>query len=104
MFNDVELNIKDFYDAKKAIPLNLVDINSIIISNKVKNNNDTSKYFIGYLNDTDEITTFCIILPQMTGVVILNILKMEETTCHLKLKMRMCISDTIKNGITLWIY
>ena len=60
VFNDVEVSRKEFYDAKKAIPLNLVDINNII-SNKVKNNNDTSKYFIGYLNDIDEISPLCII-------------------------------------------
>ena len=44
VFNDVE---KEFYDAKKIIPLNLVDTNNIVISNKVKNINETSKYFIG---------------------------------------------------------
>ena len=55
VFNDVEMSGKDFYDAKKAIPLNLVDINNIVVSNKVKNN-DTRKYFIGYLNDIDEIS------------------------------------------------
>ena len=36
VFNDTEENKKDFYDAKKAIPLNLVDVNNIFISNKVK--------------------------------------------------------------------
>ena len=43
VFNDIEVNKKDFYDARKAIPLNLVDVNYIVISNKVKNNNNTSK-------------------------------------------------------------
>ena len=36
VFNDIEVNKKDFYDARKAIPLNLVDVNYIVISNKVK--------------------------------------------------------------------
>ena len=66
-FNDVEMTKKDFYDAKKAIPLNLVDINNIVISNKVKNNNEKSKYFTGYLNDIDDVSPLCIILPQMDG-------------------------------------
>ena len=35
---------KDFYDAKKVIPLNLVDMNNIVVSNKIKTNNETSKY------------------------------------------------------------
>ena len=49
LFGDVEVNKKDFYDIKKAIPLNLVDVGNIVVSNKVKNNNETSKYFIGHL-------------------------------------------------------
>ena len=69
VFNDVEMGKKEFYDAKKAITLNLVDINNIIVSNKVKNDNDASKYFIGYLNDIDEISPLCIILPQMSGYI-----------------------------------
>ena len=69
MFNDAEISKKEFYDAKKAIPLNLVDISNIVVSNKVKNNNETSKYFIVYLNDADEISPFCIILPQMSGYI-----------------------------------
>ena len=63
MFNDVKMAKKDFYDAKKAIPLNLVDINNIAVRNKVKNNSETSKYFIGYLNDIDDMSPLCIILP-----------------------------------------
>ena len=69
VFNDVEVNKKDFCDAKKAIPLNLVNVNSIIISDRIKNNNDTSKYYIGYLYDDDVIKSFCIILPQMSGYI-----------------------------------
>ena len=42
MLNDVEMSKKDFYDVKKAIPLNLVDIKNIVVSKKVKNNKDTS--------------------------------------------------------------
>ena len=60
---------KDFYDAKKAIPFNLVDINNIIVSNKVKNTDETSKYFIGYLNDIDDVSPLCIILPQIDGYI-----------------------------------
>ena len=69
MFNDVEMSKKEFYDAKKAIPLNLVNINNIVVSNKVKNNNETSKYFIGYLHDIDDVSSLCIILPQMDGYI-----------------------------------
>ena len=68
VFNDVEMSKKDFYDANKAIFLNLVDVNNSVISNRVKNN-DTSKYFIGYLNDINVISPLCITLPQMSGYI-----------------------------------
>ena len=60
---------KDFYDAKKVIPLNLVDVANIVVSYKVKNYNETSKYFVGYLNDIDAVVPLCIILPQMSGYI-----------------------------------
>ena len=58
VFNDIEVNKKDFYASKKTTPLNLVDVNNITISKRVKNNNDTSKYFIGYLHDDDVIKPY----------------------------------------------
>ena len=64
-----EMSEEEFYDAKKAIPLNLIDTNNNVVSNKFKNNNETSKYFIGYLNGIDEISLLCIILPQMSGYI-----------------------------------
>ena len=69
MFGYVEVNKKDFYASKQAIPLNLVNANDIIISDRIKKNNDTSKYFIGYLHDDDVIKPLYIILPQMSGYI-----------------------------------
>ena len=69
MFNDVEVNKKDFYGTKKAIYLNLVDINNIVVSYRIKQNNDTYKYFIGYLHDDEVIRPLCIVLPQMSGYI-----------------------------------
>ena len=68
LFKDVEVNKKDFYSDKKAIPLKLVDVTNIVISNRVKNNNDAYNYYIGYLNG-DDIKAFCILLPQMSGYI-----------------------------------
>ena len=69
VFNDIEVNKKDLYAPKKAIPLNLVDMNNIVISKRVKNNNnDTCIYFIGY-NYEDKIRPLYIILPQMIGYI-----------------------------------
>ena len=68
IFGDIEVSKKDFHDSKKAIPLNLIDVNSIVVSNKVKNN-EASKYLIGYLHDLNESVPLCIILPQMSGYI-----------------------------------
>ena len=67
VFINVKMIKKEFYGAKKAIPLNFVHVSNIVASNKVKNNNDTSKHFIGCLNGIDETSPLCIILPQMSG-------------------------------------
>ena len=69
VFNDIEVNKKYFYASKKAIPLRLVNTNNIVISYRVKQNNDTYKYFIGYLHDDGVIEPLCIILPQMSGYI-----------------------------------
>ena len=41
VFNDIEVNKTKFYVSKQAIPLNLVNTNNIVISYRVKQNNDT---------------------------------------------------------------
>ena len=69
VFNDIEINKKDFYASKKAIPLNLVNANNIVVSYRVKQNNDTYKYFIGYSHDDGVIKNLCVILPQMSGYI-----------------------------------
>ena len=60
---------KGFYDSKNAVGLNVVDTNKIVISNKIKGNNKTSKYFVGYIADIDVFTPLCIILPEMSGYI-----------------------------------
>ena len=69
VFNDIEVNKKDFYASKQAIPLNLVNTNNIVISYRVKQINDTYKYFIGYSHDDGVIKPLCVILPQMSGYI-----------------------------------
>ena len=68
-FGDIEVSKEQFYDRKKAIGLNVVDINNIAVSNKIKGNNEKSKYFIGYVADIDVATPLCIVLPQMSGCI-----------------------------------
>ena len=64
LFNDVEVNKKDFYGKKKAVPLKLFNVNNIVISYRVKQNNNTCKYYIDYSNDA-MIRPLCVVLPQI---------------------------------------
>ena len=68
MFNDIEVNKKDFHASKKTVSLYSVKTKNIVISYKVKHNDDSYKYFIGYAHD-DVIRALCVILPQMSGYI-----------------------------------
>ena len=63
-FGDKEINRKEFYSSKQAIPLDFVNLDKIVVSKKWKINDTTYKYLCGYLNN-DVIQQLCIILPQM---------------------------------------
>ena len=67
-FGDKEVNKKEFYSFKQAIPLNFVDLDKIVVSSKWKINDTTYKYLCGYLNN-DVIQPLCVILPQMDGYI-----------------------------------
>ena len=67
-FGDKEINKKEFYSSKQAIPLDSVDLDKIVVSNKRKINETTHKYLYGYLNN-DVIQPSCVILPQMNGYI-----------------------------------
>ena len=66
-FGDIVVNKKEFYASKQAIPLNSVNTNNIVISYRMKHNDDSYKYFIGYSHYDDIITPLCIVLPQTSG-------------------------------------
>ena len=68
IFGDIEVSKKEFYESKKTVKLNKVDVDKIVVTNKIKGNNETSKVFIGYMDDNSGIVTpLCIILPQVSG-------------------------------------
>ena len=67
-FGDKEVNKKELYSFKQAIPLNFVDLDKIVVSSKWKINDTTYKYLCGYLNN-DVIQPLCVILPQMDGYI-----------------------------------
>ena len=68
VFRDTEVTKKEFYENKKGINLKDVIVDKIVVSNKVKGNNETVKYYIGYLDES--ISPLCLILPQMSGWMI----------------------------------
>ena len=57
---------KQFYESKIALKLDEADVNNIVVSNKLKGNNEISKVFIGYIDQIDVIP-LCIVIPQMSG-------------------------------------
>ena len=67
-FGDKEVNKKEFYSSKQAIPLDSVDLDKIVVSSKWKISDTTYKYLCGYLNN-DVIQPLCVILPQMNGYI-----------------------------------
>ena len=66
VFSDAEVSKKEFYGGKKAVKLNEIDVNKIVVSNMIKGNNETSKVFIGCRDHTDVIA-LGIVLPKMSG-------------------------------------
>ena len=67
-FGDKDVNKNEVYSSKQAIPLDSVDLDKIVVSNKWKINDITYKYSCGDLNN-DTIQPLCVILPQMNGYI-----------------------------------
>ena len=67
-FGDKEVNKKEFYSYKEAIPLDSIDLDKIVVSSKWKSSDTTYKYLSRYLNN-DIIQPLCVILPQMNGYI-----------------------------------
>ena len=67
-FGDKEVKKKKNCSSKQAIPLDSVDLDKIVVSNKWKISDTTCKYLSGYLNN-DVIQPLCVILPQMSGYI-----------------------------------
>ena len=69
IFGDIEVRKREFYKSKKAVNLKEVNGDKIAVSNKIKENNETSKVFIGYMSDINVVVPLCVILPQMSGCI-----------------------------------
>ena len=68
VFGDIEVTKKEFYESKEGIKLKDVIVNNIVLSGKVKGNNETVKYYIGYIVD-DNVIPLVLSLPVMSGWV-----------------------------------
>ena len=66
VFGDIEVTKKEFYENRKGIKLKDIIVNNIIVSEKVKGNNDILKYCIGYIVD-DNVIPLILLLPIMSG-------------------------------------
>ena len=67
-FNNVRDNKKEFHKTKQPIDLDLLTVDHIVVSGKLKHSNKGFKYFIGYQED-EIVKPLCIILPQMSGYI-----------------------------------
>ena len=67
-FGNKEVSKKEFYTNKKAIKLDSVDLDKIVVLSKWKINETTYKYLCGYLNN-NVIQPLCVVLPQMDGYI-----------------------------------
>ena len=67
-FNNIRVNKKKFHMSEKAIDLMSVSIDQIVVSDKIKPNNEVSKYFFGYQKG-EILKPLCIVLPQMSGYI-----------------------------------
>ena len=69
-FSNIRLNKETFHEYKEAIDLFSVNVDQIVVSNKLKHNNESFKHFIGYHYANSEIVKpLCIILPRMSGYI-----------------------------------
>ena len=68
-FSDIVVNNKKFYASKQAISLNSENTNNVVVSYRIKHNDDSYRCFIGYSHDDNIIRPLYIILPQMSGYV-----------------------------------
>ena len=67
-FDNIEVNKKVFYAFKQEIDLNLVGINKIAISAKLKHGDKGFKYFVGY-KDNNIVWPLYVVLPQMSEYI-----------------------------------
>ena len=67
--DDKKISKSNFYENKKIIKINDLDVHKILVcKRKSYGKKNSLKYFIGY-NDDDVIRPLCIKVPQMIGYI-----------------------------------
>ena len=66
-FDNIRIN-KKIRKSKQPIDLMSVNLDQIVLSDKLKHSDKCYKYFIGYQGDKI-VKPLCIILPQMSGSI-----------------------------------
>ena len=64
-FDDTEIEEYEFHQYKRPIPISDIDINRIVVSNKLPCSKQNLKYFIG-CKDDKEIIPLCIFRPKLS--------------------------------------
>ena len=64
----IRANKKEFHKSKQPIDIDLIKVDQIVVSDKVKHSDDGFKYFSGYKKG-EIVKRLCIILPQMSGYI-----------------------------------
>ena len=67
VFDDAVLSKKEFCENKKGIKLKDVNVDKIVVSNKIKVNDEINKVFIGYIDES--VVPLVLLLPQMSGYI-----------------------------------
>ena len=63
-FGNIEIEKSKFYRSKTPIFLKDVDIEKVLVSNKISFGEKNYKYFIGYLYNDNKVKPFHIMLPE----------------------------------------
>ena len=67
-FENIRVNKTEFDKSKQAIDLDLVNVDKIVLFDKLKRSDEGFKYFIDY-KEGKIVKPLCIILPHMSGYI-----------------------------------
>ena len=66
--DNIRINKKEPRQSKQQIDLDVVNVDQIVVSEKLRHSDDGFKYLIGY-KEGEIIKPLCIILPEMSGYI-----------------------------------